>query len=50
MESIDKAIQGLVSKSSEKIDYLVYLNVEPMSDPLRSDPRFAQLMTKIGLH
>jgi len=34
----------------ERIDRLVYLNVEPMADPIRSDPRFAQLMAKVGFH
>ena len=34
----------------EKIDRLVYLNADPIADPLRSDPRFAQLMAKIGFH
>jgi len=32
----------------ERVDRLVYLNVEPMADPIRSDPRFAKLMTKVG--
>ena len=32
----------------ERVDRLVYLNVEPMADPIRSDARFAKLMTKVG--
>jgi TolB-like protein/Tfp pilus assembly protein PilF len=46
----DEAFHWLDLAYQEKIDRLVYLNVEPMSDPIRSDPRFAQLMSKIGLH
>jgi len=34
----------------ERIDRLVYLNVDPMADPIRTDARFALLMAKIGLH
>jgi len=46
----DEAFRLLDLTYQEKIDYLVYLAVEPMADPLRSDPRFAQLMAKIGFH
>jgi len=31
-----------------RVDRLVYLNVERMADPIRSDPRFAKLMTKVA--
>lgn len=46
----DEAFRLLNLAYEEKIDRLVYLNADPMADPLRSDPRFAQLMTKVGLH
>jgi len=46
----DQAFHYLEAAYQERVDRLVYLNVEPMSDPLRSDPRFAQLMAKIRSH
>ncbi len=46
----DEAFRLLDLAYQEKVDRLVYLNVDPIADPLRSDPRFAQLMAKIGLH
>ncbi len=46
----DEAFRLLDLAYQEKVDRLVYLNVDPMADPIRSDPRFAQLMAKIGLH
>jgi TolB-like protein/tetratricopeptide (TPR) repeat protein len=46
----DDAFRELDLAYQERIDRLVYLNVDPMADPLRSDPRFAQLMAKIGFH
>jgi TolB-like protein/tetratricopeptide (TPR) repeat protein len=46
----DEAVRLLELTYQERIDRLVYLNVDPMADPLRSDPRFAQLMAKIGFH
>jgi TolB-like protein/Tfp pilus assembly protein PilF len=46
----DEAFRLLGLAYQERIDRLVYLNVDPMADPLRPDPRFAQLMAKIGFH
>jgi TolB-like protein/cytochrome c-type biogenesis protein CcmH/NrfG len=46
----DDAFRELDLAYQERIDRLVYLNVDPMADSLRSDPRFAQLMAKIGFH
>lgn len=46
----DQALHLLELAYQDKVDRLVYLKVEPMADPLRSDPRFIQLLEKIGLH
>jgi len=46
----DEGFRLLNLAFQEKIDRLVYLNVDPMADPLRSDPRFAQLMAKVRFH
>jgi TolB-like protein/tetratricopeptide (TPR) repeat protein len=46
----DEAFRLLELTYQERVDRLVYLNVDPMADPLRSDPRFAQLMAKVGFH
>jgi len=46
----DESFRLLNIAYQERIDRLVYLNVDPMADPIRSDPRFAQLMAKVGFH
>jgi TolB-like protein/Flp pilus assembly protein TadD len=46
----DEAFKLLNNAYEKRIDRLVYLKVEPMADPIRSDPRFAQLLAKIGSH
>jgi hypothetical protein len=43
------ALDWLDKAYNERTDRLVYLGVEPMADPLRSDPRFTQLLHKIGI-
>ena len=45
----DQAIRLLEQCYDERIDYLMYLKVEPMADPLRQDPRFQELLRRIGL-
>jgi TolB-like protein/Tfp pilus assembly protein PilF len=42
MDWLDKAY-------TERNDRLVYLNVDPMADPLRSEPRFRDLMARLHL-
>lgn len=45
----DKAFAEL-NKAYEKREYfLVLLKVDPRLDPLRDDPRFAELMRRVGL-
>jgi TolB-like protein/Flp pilus assembly protein TadD len=48
LRETDEAFRLLDLAYQEKVDRLVYLNVDPMADPIRSDPRFVQLMAKIG--
>lgn len=45
----EQAIHWLEKAYDEKVEYLIFLNVEPMADPLRSDPRFQDLVRRIGL-
>ena len=44
-----QAIHWLESAYDERIDYLIFLNVEPTADSLRPDPRFRSLLARIGL-
>jgi serine/threonine protein kinase/tetratricopeptide (TPR) repeat protein len=45
----DKAF-GWLDKASEEHSFnLIYLKTEPRFDPLRSDPRFAELLRRVGL-
>ena len=43
------ALDWLDRAYKERTDRLVYLAAEPMADPLRSEPRFTQLLHKIGI-
>ncbi len=45
----DAALDWLDRAYNERNDRLVYLGAEPMADPLYSEPRFQQLLNKIGL-
>jgi TolB-like protein/Tfp pilus assembly protein PilF len=44
-----KALDFLDRAYRERSDRLVYLGGDPIADPLRSDPRFQQLLQKIGI-
>ena len=45
---LDEAFGPLEKALADKANALVYLNVEPFFDPLRADPRFAELIKKMG--
>ena len=45
----DKALLWLEKAYEERADGLTWLNVEPMLDEVRSDPRFQALIRRIGL-
>jgi tetratricopeptide (TPR) repeat protein len=44
----ESAFAWLDKAATERATFLVYSKWEPRLDPLRSDPRFKQLMTRIG--
>jgi len=45
----DEAIQLLEQAHAERYPWLIHLNAEPRLDPLRSDPRFKNLVRQVGL-
>jgi serine/threonine-protein kinase len=45
----DRAFELLDEALNQRVWYLVYLNADPAFEPLRSDPRFAKLVAKVGL-
>ena len=44
-----QALAWLDKAYDERSDYIAYLRLEPMLDPLRSDPRFDALVRRVGL-
>lgn len=45
----DRAFEWLEKAFEERMGFLVYLKVEPIFDSLRPDPRFADLLGRVGL-
>jgi TolB-like protein/DNA-binding winged helix-turn-helix (wHTH) protein/Tfp pilus assembly protein PilF len=45
----DAGMSWIEKAYREHSDYLIYLNVDPMADTLRSSPRFQALLRKIGI-
>lgn len=45
----EQALEWLGKASEERFGWLVFLNVEPIFDNLRPDPRFEELLRRVGL-
>ena len=48
-EIYSRFIAWLDKAYAERSDYMPYLTLEPMLDGLRSDPRFGDLVRRVGL-
>ena len=49
LDQRDQAFEWLHKAVDQRSGWLVYLNVDPIWDPIRSDPRFADVLQRIGL-
>jgi serine/threonine-protein kinase len=49
LEDKDQAFMWLEKACEERFNRLAYLKVEALWDPLRSDPRFAELVRRVGI-
>jgi hypothetical protein len=45
---VDEAFDWLAKAEAERSVYVGWLKVDPELDPLRSDPRFTELLKKVG--
>jgi serine/threonine protein kinase/tetratricopeptide (TPR) repeat protein len=45
----DAAFASLDKAVTDRNGWLIYLNADPMFDPIRNDPRFAKLVARVGL-
>ena len=46
---IDEALRWLAKACDERALHLVFLGVDPLFDPLRSEPQFAEILGNVGI-
>ena len=44
----EESLQYMVKSYDEGSFYMIHLKVEPILDPLRADPRFSDLVRRVG--
>ncbi|MCU1268774.1 MAG: Adenylate cyclase [Acidobacteriaceae bacterium] len=49
LDNKDQAFVWLNRGYQDRSEHMLYLGIEPLVDPLRSDPRFVSLLKKVGL-
>lgn len=49
LNEMDQALEWLNKAYDERDNWMVWLNIYPVFDPLRDDPRFQELVRKVGL-
>ncbi|NIM10464.1 MAG: protein kinase [Candidatus Aminicenantes bacterium] len=45
----DRAFKWLEEAYIDRSEWMIYLNIEPIFDPIRNDPRFSELVKRVGL-
>jgi hypothetical protein len=45
---IDQAFRWLETAHDQCVEWMIYTNVDPRLDPLRKDPRFSALLSRLG--
>jgi len=49
LDETDRTFDWFEKACDERSNYLIYLNVDPLLDNLRADPRFAKILRRVGL-
>ena len=49
LHDLDNAFVWLNRAADARCEYLLYLPSEPLADPIRTDFRFQQLLSRLGL-
>jgi hypothetical protein len=44
----DEAFRWLENAYDQCVEWMIYTNIDPRLDPLRADPRFSELLERLG--